>query len=84
MAYESRFAFLVRIYLRNSNTGRYYAGTNEWTSDSADTMDLRQVERALRLNLEECLGATEVVLSYENPPCNVRLAISEPASNPLA
>jgi hypothetical protein len=67
----------MHILLHNSQTGRYYAGDNHWTSRRADAVDLRNVERAIRLNKKEQLGATEVIVAYQHPPCALKLPISD-------
>ncbi len=70
---------MMKVLLRNAATGRYYAGDNAWASDKADALDLKQVERAIRLNSEQNIGATDVILRYERPPCTLAIPISPPA-----
>jgi hypothetical protein len=72
-----------QIFLRNSGSGRYYAGNNQWTPHRANAMDLQEIERALNLNSQQRLGATEIIIAHDNPPAILKLSISERAPRSL-
>jgi hypothetical protein len=74
----------MKVLLHNAVTDRYYAGDNQWASDSALAIDLEQVERAAELNEQYRLGATEIILAYERPPCTLRIPISNAQPDPDA
>ena len=65
----------MKVLLRDGRTGGYYAGSNQWANDRAHALDLKEIERAIRLNLERKLGATDVVLAYETPLCVLTVPI---------
>jgi len=67
----------MKILLRNS-AGRYYAGRNAWSSKRTDAIDLKLVPTAIRINLEEGLGAAEVLLDCDNPARLLSFPIAEP------
>jgi hypothetical protein len=66
----------MKILLRNAHTGHYYAGPGKWVPERAQALNLKQIERAIRLNSDENIGATDMVLAYEKPPCVLTLPIS--------
>ena len=69
----------MKVLLRNAAAGRYYSGDNNWTSDKNNAMDLKGVERAIRLNSQYNIGATDVILAYEHPPCTLAIPIAPAA-----
>ena len=66
----------MRVLLLNSITGCFYAGDKHWTRDLAEAFGLTDVEQAIRLNIRDGLGATDLVLVYENPPASVAVPIT--------
>ena len=66
----------MRVLLRNSATGLYFVAPAEWTCDRSYAEDLRLIELAVRLNNEQRLGATHIVLAYDSPACNLTLPIT--------
>lgn len=56
----------MRVLLRQSNTGLYYAGERHWTVDMRSAFDFAEVERAIKTGREEKLTGVEVVLSFED------------------
>jgi len=68
----------MKVLLRRTNTNLYYAGNNEWTEDSRYARDFDQVEEAIQFHKDEKLTEVEVVLSYDDPFCNVVLSLKAP------
>ena len=66
----------MKVLLRESKTGHYYAGPGEWVREREDAADFRLIERALEANTREDLGATHVVLAYDLPARNLALPIA--------
>lgn len=71
----------MRIILRSIQTGSYFQSVAKWTDDANLAFDFEQVERAERAALETGLPQAEVVLSYDDPPCELRLPIGRFARN---
>ena len=65
----------MRILLRSIKTGSYFQTVANWTDDANVAFDFEQVERAQKAALETGLAQAEVVLSYDNPRCELRLPI---------
>jgi hypothetical protein len=68
----------MKVFLRRTNTNFYYAGNNDWTEDSRYARDFDQVEDAIQFHKDEKLAGVEVVLSYDDPFCNVALPLQPP------
>jgi hypothetical protein len=64
-----------RVLLSSTRTGRYFETVAKWTDDPNVAFDFREVERAEKAALETGLEEAEVVLSYDDPPCRLRLPI---------
>jgi hypothetical protein len=65
----------MRVYLRNTDTGLYYAGSGQWVPDLSGALDLGEIEYASQLACEENLAEAEMVLSYDNPACQLALPV---------
>jgi hypothetical protein len=66
----------MRVLLLNGETGCYYAGDLNWTRDKASALNFGAIEQATRINAREQIGATDVVLVHNKPPCTVTLPIT--------
>ena len=65
----------MRVLLRQTKTRLYYAGPQGWTGDCNNAVDLEEVTKALALGHEAKLAGLEVVLSYEDPLCDLILPV---------
>lgn len=65
----------MRVLLRKTNNSHYYAGKNQWTVDPRYARDFEQVETAIQLHRDERLAGVEVVLSFDDPLCELALPI---------
>ncbi len=66
----------MRVYLRNARTGQYYASGHRWVSEPWQALDLEGLERASQLAFGEDITEAEVVLSYEDPVCQLAVPIA--------
>jgi hypothetical protein len=68
----------MRVLLRNTQSGCYYLGPSQWTSEPDKALDLQHSARALELALEAGLENTEILLCYEDQRFNLTLPITRP------
>jgi hypothetical protein len=68
----------MKVLLRNVQTGFYYSGGLEWTSDRRHALDLGRTEDALNLAAEFRLSAAEVVLAFDDPEDDLVLPCTGP------
>jgi hypothetical protein len=68
----------MKVFLRSTQTGWYYAGPSQWTPESRAAQDLAQTARAVALVFEARLENVEILLSYDNPRYDLVLPV--PAS----
>lgn len=78
----------MKIILKDSRTGVYYAGDQSWSAEVSEAMDFDCINTAVTLALEEKLGAVDVVLRYEKPTCELALplevCVSDAGAIPIA
>jgi len=67
------------VFLRNRETGNYYAGSNGWSGNSSKAHDFETVENAIELARTQKLAYMEVVLQYDDPACDLVLPLREEA-----
>ena len=63
----------MKVLLRKTNNSHYYVGNNQWTADSRHARDFKEVDNAIQCHRDEQLRDVEVVLSYDDPVCNLVL-----------
>ncbi len=66
----------MRVFLRDTSTGQYYTGGDEWVADSSLALNLETIQRATRAAFAGKGLALEIVLSYVNPDCELALPVS--------
>ena len=66
---------LMRVILRNKKTGLYYAGCDQWIPEASQALDFDEIEHAGQLAFEVGFTELEVVLSYDDPVCQLALPI---------
>ncbi len=57
----------MRVLLRQTNTGRYYAKGPRWVQQPSRALDLKRVQCANQLASHRHLEAVEIVLEYGQP-----------------
>jgi hypothetical protein len=65
----------MKVLLRKTNDKLYYVGYNQWAADSKYARDFEEVEQAIQLHRDEELRGVEVVLSFDDPLCDLVLPI---------
>ncbi len=65
----------MKVLLRNSRIGLYYAGRKHWVGRPESAADLRTVERAAEVSREEDFSDMEVLVDYEDPVCQLVLPL---------
>ena len=63
----------MKVLLQNALTKEFYAGENIWTSLDSDAFDFRALVAAARKAVERQADDLNVVLRYENPPCDLAI-----------
>jgi hypothetical protein len=69
----------MKVYLRNRQTGEYYAGPNGWSGNSSVAHEFETVERAVACTRTQNLAGMEVVLRYDYPVCDLVLPVRQEA-----
>jgi hypothetical protein len=65
----------MKVLLRKISNSHYYVGTNRWTNDPKQARDFDQVDRAIQFHQDEKLTGVEVVLTYDDPFCDLVLPL---------
>ncbi len=69
---------LMRVLLRNTQTGWYYQEPSKWTPEQEAAYDLKQLSQAVRLAFENHLENVEILMSFDDPQFNLTLPITRP------
>ena len=73
----------MKVLLRNSSIGLYYAGRKHWVSRPEAAADLGTIERALELSREESFEQMEILVDYDEPLCELVLPV-KPRGRPTS
>jgi len=65
----------MKILLRDTQTGLFYAGPNEWTTGQEAAQDFKTPDVALDLVDESQLNAMEIVVHFDDAAFDVPLTI---------
>ena len=65
----------MRVLLRHAVIGLYYAGRKHWVGDPGSALDLGTVEQATELSREEEFGDMDILVTYDDPSCELVLPI---------
>ncbi len=65
----------MRVTLRHAGIGLYYAGRKHWVGNPESALDLQTIERATELSRDECFGEMDIVVSYDDPCCELVLPL---------
>jgi hypothetical protein len=69
----------MRVHLRHAQLGLYYAGRKHWVSNSDSALELETIERATEVSRQEDFARMEIVVSFDDPGCDLVLPIGAPA-----
>jgi hypothetical protein len=70
----------MKVLLHDARNGLYYRGTEEWTSERGEALDLKATVMAIRLAVDLLLEDAEVVLGFDDPFQDVFLPLKGAAS----
>jgi uncharacterized protein YprB with RNaseH-like and TPR domain len=65
----------MRVLLRDSRIGLYYAGRKHWVGKPEAAADLGSIERAIELSRDENFDQMEVFVDYDDPSCGLVLPL---------
>jgi hypothetical protein len=65
----------MRVVLRHAGIGLYYAGRKHWVGDAGLALDLESIERATELSREEAFEEMEIIVTYDDPCCELILSV---------
>jgi hypothetical protein len=66
----------MKLVLRESMTRQYYVDCGQWTQDFKKAFSFEEVHEAIAAGRQEPKANMEVVLSYDDPFCELVLPIS--------
>ena len=55
--------------------GLYYAGHKHWVASHDSALDLETIERATELSRDESFGEMDIVVTYDDPSCELVLPL---------
>ena len=76
----------MRVVLRHTGIGLFYAGHKHWVGDPDSALDLETIERATVLSRDESFEEMDIVVTYDDPDCELVLPLrrkKEAGAEPL-
>ena len=71
----------MKVLLRNTRTGKFYAGPENWTEQQSEATGFEGPDRALDVVSEAKLQSMEVVIHFEESSFDIPLTISQGGSS---
>ncbi len=65
----------MRVWLRHTRLGLYYAGRKHWAKNPEAALDLETIERATEVSREEDFRQMQIVVNYDDPTCSLVLSV---------
>jgi hypothetical protein len=65
----------MKVLLRQTQTGLFYAGADQWTGEHEQARDFENPECALQQVSVASLAGVEVIVHFENPGFDLPLTI---------
>jgi len=65
----------MKILLRNTQTGLFYVGPDQWTTNHPEAFDFEQTDLALDAVRDAKLKSIEVLVKFEDPAFEIPLRI---------
>lgn len=65
----------MRVVLKHAEIGLYYVGRKHWVGNSDSALDLQTIERATELSHDESFEEMDIVVTYEDPDCELVLPL---------
>lgn len=66
----------MNVLLRHSGIGLYYAGRKHWVRNPDAALHLESIERATELSVDESFSEMEIVVTYDDPECELVLPLA--------
>jgi len=68
----------MKVLLRDTQTGRFYAGPEKWTADDSEALDFEETDLALDAVCDSKLHKIEVLMRFEDPVFEIPLKVIRP------
>ncbi len=68
----------MKILLRSTQTGLFYAGPDHWTGNGPEAFDFQQTDLALDTVRDSKLKGIELLMKFEDPEFEIPLTIVDP------
>jgi hypothetical protein len=65
----------MRVVLRHAGIGLYYAGRKHWVGSATSALDLETIERAAEVSRDESFADMDIVVTYDDPVCQLVLPL---------
>jgi hypothetical protein len=65
----------MKILLRDSCKGLFYAGQDRWTEDHSEAAEFEDTNQAIEEAWVKCLDDMEIVMRFEDPFLEIPLSI---------
>ena len=65
----------MKVLLRNTQTGLFYAGPDQWTQERSEALDFEATDRALDIVSEAKLKAMEVLMHFDDTHFEIPMTI---------
>ena len=65
----------MRVILRHPQIGLYFAGRKHWAGSPGSALDLGTIEQATEFSRDEDFEEMDIVVSYEDPVCELVLPV---------
>jgi hypothetical protein len=66
----------MNVLLRHPGIGLYYAGRKHWVGNPDAALHLESIERATELSVDESFSEMEIVVTYDDPLCELVLPLA--------
>ena len=68
----------MKVLLRDTQTGRFYAGSQKWTEDHSEAFDFEETNLALDAVSDGKLRRIEVLMHFDDPAFEIPLKVINP------
>ena len=65
-----------KVLLRDRQSQKFYGGRAQWVDDKRDAVDFERIDLAEAAATAEHLATIEIVLAYDDPPCELTLPVA--------
>ena len=65
----------MKVFLRNTETGQFYAGPDQWTPEHSQALDFQGPDTALDAVSQSKLNTMEVVIHFEESSFDLPMKI---------